>query len=139
MEEGYDLKCKVPRFFSETRFANFSAKVCNRFRYNTENINIKDKSHYFDFRESYPFMIAFLEEVKELYSNGRSDEKKKAQTADVILKSIYNIKFSLNLAVLCDVYNIYSQIAVLLQKVSTLPHIRYDQFKELLEDYKEML
>ena len=139
VEEGYDLKCKVPRFFSETRFANFSAKVCNRFRYNTENINIKDKSHYFDFRESYPVLVACLEEVKELYSNGRSDEKKKAQTADVILKSIYNIKFSLNLAVLCDVYNIYSQIAVLLQKVSTLPHIRYDQFKELLEDYEEML
>ena len=60
-------------------------------------------------------LIACLEEVKNLYSDGRSDEKKKAQKAGDILHSIYNIKFTLTLAVLCDVYEIYSQIAVLLQ------------------------
>ena len=43
------------------------------------------------------------------------------------------------MSMLCDVYTVYSQIAVLLQKVSTLPHCRYDQFMECLEDYKEML
>ena len=121
IEEGYDLKCKVPRFFSETRFANYASKVYTRFR------------------ESYPVLIACLEEVKGLYFTGKSDEKNKAEKADELLSSIYNVKFSLNLAVLCDVYNIYSQISVLLQKVSTLPHTRYDQFKELLEDYIEML
>ena len=36
-------------------------------------------------------------------------------------------------------YDIYSEIAVLLQKVSILPHCRYDQFKELLNDYSDML
>ena len=67
------------------------------------------------FRESYPALIASLLEVKELYSTGRSDEKKKAEKAKDILNSIFNVKFSLTLAVLCDVYTIYSQIAVLLQ------------------------
>lgn len=60
-------------------------------------------------------LIASLLEVKELYSTGRSDEKKKAEKAKDILNSIFNVKFSLTLAVLCDVYTIYSQIAVLLQ------------------------
>ena len=60
-------------------------------------------------------LISCLEEVKGLYFNGRSDEKKKAEKAEDILNSIYNVKFALTLAVLCDVYGIYSQIAVLLQ------------------------
>ena len=60
-------------------------------------------------------LITCLEEVKELYSAGTSDQKKKAETAKEILNNIFNIKFALSLAVLCDVYTIYSQIAVLLQ------------------------
>ena len=60
-------------------------------------------------------LISCLEEVQELYNAGTSDQKKKAETAKDILNNIYNIKFALNLAVLCDVYTIYSQIAVLLQ------------------------
>ena len=60
-------------------------------------------------------LITCLEEVKELYSAGTSDQKKKAETANEILNNIFNIKFALSLAVLCDVYTIYSQIAVLLQ------------------------
>ena len=69
------------------------------------------------FRESYPVLVASLIEVKELYSTGRSDQKKKAEKAKAkdILNSIFNVKFSLTLSVLCDVYNIYSQITVLLQ------------------------
>ena len=90
-------------------------------------------------RESYPVLVACLEEVKEKFWDGTSDQKKKAEKADEILSSIYSIKFALTLAILCDIYSIYSQIAVLLQKVSTLPHIRYDQFVELIEEYKEML
>lgn len=66
-------------------------------------------------RESYPVLITCLELVKELYSAGTSDQKKKAETANEILNNIFNIKFALSLAVLCDVYTIYSQIAVLLQ------------------------
>ena len=32
IEEGYDLKCKVPKFFSATRFANYAKEVYIRFR-----------------------------------------------------------------------------------------------------------
>jgi hypothetical protein len=60
-------------------------------------------------------LVSCLEEVKELYSDGTSDQKKMAETAKDIMNSIFNIKFGLSLAVLIDVYNIYSQIAVLLQ------------------------
>ncbi len=49
------------------------------------------------------------------------------------------MKFALSLAILCDIYRVFSEITVLLQKVSCLPHSLYDQFKELLEDYKEMI
>ena len=97
MDEGYDLKCKVPKFFSQTRFANYAVKI------------------YVRFRESYPVLVSCLDEVKELYSNGNSDQKKKAETAKDILNSIFNVKFGLSLAVLVDVYTVYSQIAVLLQ------------------------
>jgi hypothetical protein len=27
VEEGYDLKCKAPKFFSATRFANYAVKI----------------------------------------------------------------------------------------------------------------
>ena len=90
-------------------------------------------------RDSYAALVRCLEEVKGMFHNGTSEQKKKAEKAEEILNSIYSIKFALTLSVLIDVYRIYSQIAVLLQKVSTLPQTRYDQFKELLEDYKEML
>ena len=43
------------------------------------------------------------------------------------------------MAVLCDVYEVFSQISVVLQKVSCLPHSRYDQFKDLVADYKDMI
>ena len=32
IEEGYDLKCNVPQFFSETRFANYCVKIYLKFR-----------------------------------------------------------------------------------------------------------
>ena len=32
VEEGYDLKCKVPKFFSATKFANYAVKIYTRFR-----------------------------------------------------------------------------------------------------------
>ena len=47
-------------------------------------------------------LIASLEEVKPLFYGGATDEKKKANGADDILNSIFNIKFALTLAVLCD-------------------------------------
>ena len=69
----------------------------------------------FSSRESYPVLISCLEEVQNLYSDGTSDQKKKCETAKDILNSIYNTKFALSLAVLCDVYTIYSNMALLLQ------------------------
>jgi hypothetical protein len=32
VEDGYDIKCKVPKFFSETRFANYAVQIYTRFR-----------------------------------------------------------------------------------------------------------
>ena len=91
-------------------------------------------------RKNYPgLLIETLEEVKDLYHDGTSDQKTKVEKAKDISNSIYNVKFALSLAVLCDVYQVYSQISVLLQKVSCLPHSRYDQFKDLLADYEEMI
>ena len=95
--------------------------------------------HFLSPRDSYPVLVACLEEVKALYINGTSDQKSKAEKAEHILNCIYNVKFALTLAVLCDVYRIYSEISVALQKVSTLPHTRYDQFIELVEEYRDML
>lgn len=67
------------------------------------------------YRESFPVLIASLEEVKLLHVNGTSVEKTKAEKAEDISKEIYNVKFALTLAVLCDVYRIFAQISVLLQ------------------------
>ena len=77
--------------------------------------------------------------MKQLYQGNSSDQKTKAEKAKDISNSIYNVKFALSLAVLCDVYQVFSQISVLLQKVSCLPHSRYDQFKDLLADYEDMI
>jgi hypothetical protein len=33
VEEGYEFSHKVPKFFSETRFANYASRVYNTFRY----------------------------------------------------------------------------------------------------------
>ena len=33
VEEGYDIKSKVTKFFSATRFANYAVKIYTRFRY----------------------------------------------------------------------------------------------------------
>ena len=32
IEEGYEFRCKVPKFFSETRFGNYAAQIYDRFR-----------------------------------------------------------------------------------------------------------
>ena len=37
VEEGYDLKCKVPKIFSQTRFANY-AVTAGHFVRRSENI-----------------------------------------------------------------------------------------------------
>ena len=34
VEDGYEFKCKTPKFFSETRFANYAVRVYTTFRYN---------------------------------------------------------------------------------------------------------
>ena len=97
VEEGYDLSLKVPKFFSETRFANYASKV------------------YSQFREMYPVLVSCLEDVKRQFCNGTTDQKKKAANAEDILNAIYSVKFALSLAVLCDIYRIFAQMAVLLQ------------------------
>lgn len=66
-------------------------------------------------RESYAPLIACLEEVKATHHGGTSDQRAKAQKADEISNLIYSVKFALSLAMVCDFYSVYSQIAILLQ------------------------
>ena len=77
--------------------------------------------------------------MKQLHHTGTSDQKTKSENAEDISKSIYSVKFILSNSVCRDVYQVFSQICVLLQKVSSLPHTRYDQFMDVLADYKEMI
>ena len=35
-EDGFDIKCRVPRMMSETRFPNYVAKVFSVLRYDSE-------------------------------------------------------------------------------------------------------
>ena len=82
---------------------------------NASQIFFINLSYQLLLRESYPVLISCLEKVPNLYSDGTSDQKKKCETAKDILNSIYNTKCTLSYAVLCDVYTIYSNMAVLLQ------------------------
>ena len=48
-------------------------------------------------------LVVCLEEVKQLYHDGTSDHRAKAEKAEDISNSIYKVTFALSLAVLYDV------------------------------------
>ena len=142
LEEGYDLKLRVPKMFSTTRFANFLHQL------------------YRDFRGYYAGLIATLDEVKSIYhSSSDARQRERAQTADMIEGRIFTVKWSLSLSVNCDVYQVYGigvnilqvwqkficMVVVICQcfisqTVNAFPFENYDKFLEhVLDHYKLML
>ena len=114
---GYSVDLKLPLFFSTTRFANFVIRV------------------YMMIRETYPALLRTLEEVQE---ECMTSERAKALKAADISGQMYNVEFALKLSGLCDIYNQFSTVVCILQKVDMLPHEKYDTFKGILNKMKEM-
>ena len=121
ISEGYDTKYLAPKFFSDTKFANWVVVL------------------YRDFHRVYPALLVTLEEAKERLSEGTEKEREQAIDVDKLQEGIFNLTFALSLSLLIDIYNIYSQIVKLLQVIDILPFERYDQFVSLLAEYPKML
>lgn len=119
--EGYETKYKTPKFFSETKFANWVVEI------------------YKDFRTVYPALLRTLEETKETLSGGGEKEQEQARSADELQGRMFNLTFALSLSFLIDIYNIYSLISKILQVVNILPYERFDKFESLLSTYPKML
>ena len=113
---------KTPKFNCNTRFENYIYEL------------------YKEFRERYPLLLEVLESTKEEYRQGRSTERKKADTADEIQGRMYNSKFNLTLSGMTDVYKPYSTGIKVLQTVNILPTVKYETFKRATVDtFKKML
>ena len=110
---GYDIHFKFPRFYSETKFANYVRLV------------------YCSFREDYPGMVRTFSEVVEKLQAGTSQDKAKAKDISSIQNKMFNLKFVIELSGSCDIYNMFGMIVNLLQTVNILPHIKYDKFVEM--------
>ena len=117
---GYDVNFKFPRFYSETKFANYVRLV------------------YCSFREDYPGIVRTFSEVVEKLRGGTSQDKVKAKDISRIQNEVFNLKFMVQLSGSCDVYNRFGMIVNLLQIVNMLPHTKYDKFVEIASDLKTM-
>ena len=120
-DEELDFKAVRPKNFSETKFANW---VCD--------VSVA-------FRETYPALIAVLEQVKQEFRTGYSTERDKAANADEVQGDIFNYKFALTVSVLVDIYTVYKAITNILQKINILPFERLDLFDDQLANYDKML
>ena len=113
-EEGVDIVAMMPRFFSDTRFANYSSLV-------------------FDgFIENYP---AFIRGIVEAQEKGRQagateNQKKKADKCAGLQAEIYSLDFLTTLSGMRDAYSNFSKTVNILQIVNILPHEKYDLFEE---------
>ena len=115
------FKMKRPSRFSDTKFADHSHDVYDKFRNNFKPLTI------------------LLERVKEEGVQGSSDEKKKAANANEIQGKIYNWLFALSLSGVTDAYKVYRKISSVLQKINILPHEKYDCYLSYLNFYSEMV
>ena len=106
----YDIKFKFPRFYSETKFANYVRLV------------------YTSFREDYAALVRTFREVIERLKQGSSEDRQKAKDISTILGKILNLKFVLEVSGSCDVYNRFGHGINILQTVSIMPHTKYDNF-----------
>ena len=113
---GYDVHFKFPRFYSETKFANYVRLV------------------YGSFREDYPGLVRTFKEVVERLVNGSSEDRKRAKDIASIQGQIFNLKFVIELSGSCDIYNRFGHGINTLQKVNILPHIKYDEFISIVVD-----
>ena len=113
-EEGVNIVAKLPRFFSDTRFANYSHLV------------------FESFLENYPALIRAIVEVQEegTRQDATENQKKKADRCAGLQVLIYSLQFVLMLSGLCDIYKHYSNSVNVLQIVNILPHEKYDRFEE---------
>jgi len=120
---GVDIKFKLPRFFSDTRFANYSFLV---FR---------------GFIENYPAVVKCLVEVQEaaLIDTATANNVKKADRAAGLQAAVYSLEFVLTLSAVCDLYSHYAKSVNVLQIVNILPHEKYDIFERGRDKLKEML
>ena len=107
---GYDISFKFPRFYSETKFANYVKLV------------------YRSFQVDYPAIVRTFQELVSNLNKGTSEDRKKAKDISAILGKIYTMKFSLLLSGSCDIYDRFGIGVNLLQKVSILPHTKFDKF-----------
>ena len=102
---GYDINFKFPRFYSETKFANYVRLV------------------YSSFREDYPGMIRTFSEAVEKLKLGTSQNKSKAKDLSSIQEKMFNLKFVLELSGSCDIYIRFGHAVNVLQAVKMLPHV----------------
>ena len=82
----YDINFRFPRFFSETKFANYSRLV------------------YKSFRETYPALIRTFEESQQKLKVGDSKDKEKAKSLSSLMSKIINLRFQVRLSGVCDIY-----------------------------------
>ena len=103
----------LPKFFSDTRFANFSFRV------------------FLSFVKNFAALILTLAEAQELaFSPGSTAaQKKKADKCAGMQAQIQNWLFIFTLVGLTDLYTVYSKGVNVLQIVNILPHEKYDAFE----------
>ena len=113
-----EITFRAPRFFSDTRFPNYSYRV------------------FYSFIENYPAIVKVLAEIQEAgQKQGASQRvKDKADIAAGFQSRILNIKFLLQLALICDIYYHFGCSAKILQIVNILPHEKYDMFQSGFRD-----
>ena len=110
----------VPLFYSKTKFANHCATV------------------YEQFFKNYPALVCTLEETHDFLKDGTSREKEKSANAGRIRSKLISQQFVIRLCGICDIYNLFSDIVNLLQKVNILPHIKYEKFNLLILKLEDM-
>jgi hypothetical protein len=94
---------------------------------------------YVQFVKNFPALIGTLEENHLNLRDGTAREKEKSKDCGQLRNKIMNSKFALlMLCGVCDIYNLFSKIVNILQKVNMLPHVKYDVFVELCGQFKDM-
>ena len=110
----------VPLFYSKTKFANHCATVYEQFFLN------------------YPALLCTLEETHDFLKDRTSREKEKSANTGRIRSKLISQQFVIRLCGICDIYNVFSDIVNLLQKVNILPHIKYEKFNLLILKLEKM-
>ena len=88
---GYDIQFKFPRFFSETKFANYVRLV------------------YGSFRVDYAAIVRTFQEIVSSLNQGSSEDKRRSKEVSSILGKIFTLKFALQLSGSCDIYESFGK------------------------------